>query len=537
MGVIDDVTVVLGPGMTALTGETGAGKTLLVDAIALLIGGPADPLLVRPGASEAIVEARFGDGDDQEVVVSRVIPTAGRSRSYVDGRMVSAAALAETGRSLVDLHGQHAHQSLLSASTQRAALDASAAISTTEVVEGRHLVRDINTALAALGGDQRARIRELDMLRFQLDEVDSARIDDPEEDRLLRAEEELLGDATGLRMAASQAFAALTEDDGALDRLGVASAALGGRDALAGLRSRLVSLQEELSDVASECRAFAESVEDDPERLIEVGARRKLLSDLRRKYGDTLAEVISFRETTRTRVAELESFEERAAELEGRLRQAEAGLSRATEQLWTARRAAAPKLAAAVEEHLARLSMAKARFDVHVGDTPGSEEVTWMLSANPGEPLLPLNKVASGGELARTMLASRLAVGPTASGPGEGPQTLVFDEVDAGIGGEAAVAVGEALAALGRTHQVLVVTHLPQVAACADHHLVVTKASSEDRTVASVRMVDGGDRVVELARMLSGSPDSLTARSHAEELLTRSAQSRGGSSKRARKLR
>lgn len=539
LGVIDDVTVLLGPGMTALTGETGAGKTLLVEAVELLLGGRADPTLVRPGAAEAGVEGRFvgppgagsaadagspragSPGADDERVLRRVVPAQGRSRCYVDGQMVASSALAEAAGALVDLHGQNAHQSLLSGPVQRAALDAAAGIDETDVRTARARLRQIDTELEGLGGDARTRARELDLLAFQLKELDSAGLDDPDEDDELQAEELRLGDATAQRQAGEGAVVVLTDEGGVLDGLGQVVASLAGRPALAAVGDRFRALDAELADAASDLRTAAERLVDDPERLEQVSARRHLLAELGRKYGETMAAVIGYREQARDRHAELEGFEARATALEGRRAQAVGDLSAAEQALGDARRRAAPRFGESVTAQLHTLAMARARFDVAVGDDPAGRTVTWMLGANPGEPALPLAKVASGGELARTMLAARLvlsgAVGPLPDGgPG---RTLIFDEVDAGIGGEAAVAVGRALAALARDHQVLVVTHLPQVAAFATDHLRVRKTTDGGRTAAEVSRVEGSERVAELSRMLSGQPGSDTARRHAEELL------------------
>lgn len=536
LGVIEDQTILLGPGLTAVTGETGAGKTLLVDAISLLTGGPADSSLVAPGAAEARIEGRFEVGgrghdaterdgvesplDGPEVILSRVVPASGRSRCYVNGRMVPAGELGELGRSLVDIHGQHAHQSLLSSAAQRRALDAAFGIDTSPVDSARRAIRELTQARAELGGDPRERARQTDLLSYQLREIESARVEDPEEDDALVKEEELLGDAAGLVEAAASVYEALAGDDGAGDRVGGAVAAAANRGPLVDLHGRLTALQDELSDVAAAARTLAESVEDDPARLAAVSERRRVLTELRRKYGGTLAEVIAYQAELRGRIAELASHEQRAAELEAALAQAEQDLRAAQHEVWSARQAAGPKLARAVEAELHELAMPKARFEVEIGPEPSEESVTWLLGANPGLPLLPLAKAASGGELARTMLATRLVTGPRAEG---GPTTLIFDEVDAGVGGEAAVAVGRALAALGHDHQVLVVTHLPQVAAFASAHLTVSKdvvrRPEGDRTVAAAEPVDGPDRVVEIARMLSGRPDSDSARVHAEELL------------------
>ena len=497
LGVIDRVSIVLGPGMTALTGETGAGKTLLVEALELLVGGRADPVLVRPGADEAIVEGRFERAGD-EVVLARSIPTAGRSRGWLDARMVPASVLADTGAALVDLHGQHTHQSLLAQAAQRAALDTFGGVDRAPVDEARARLAEIDESLAGLG--------------------------DPDEDEALAREENALADATAHREAAATALAALRGDGGgaspaAVEALGTAVDAVAGRAPLAEVETRLRSLEAELADAATELRQAHEHLEDDPARLAVVRDRRQLLAGLRRKYGDTLADVLAFAETARARRAELESHEERVAALEDERERATAALVAAEAALGASRRAAAPRLARSVQTNLRELAMPRAHVEVAVGGTDPGDDVTFMLGANPGEPALPLTKVASGGELSRAMLATRLVLS-------EAPPTLVFDEVDAGVGGEAALAVGRALAALAGHHQVLVVTHLPQVAAFADHQVAVRKRERGGRTVAEVASLDDSARVVELSRMLSGRPESPTGRDHAEELLTAAARER-----------
>jgi DNA repair protein RecN (Recombination protein N) len=512
LGVIAELSLVLSPGTTALTGETGAGKTLVVTAIDLLVGGRADPSAVRPGAAEARVEGRFVDDDGEEVVLARVVPADGRSRAYVDGRLAPVSALAERGNDLVDLHGQHAHQSLLATATQRAALDRFGAVDLAPLTAARARLADVDAALAALGGDARARARELDLLRFQVDELDRAAIEDPDEEAALAAEEELLAGAAAHRDAAAAAHDALLEEGRAADALATALAAVAGRAPFADIEARLRSAAAEVAEAGADVRATGESIADDPERQDALRNRRQLLRELRRKYGDTLPEVLAFADEARGRLEELESWDTRAAALDAERAAVVAEVAAAAKAVGDARRAAAPRLAKAVQAHLAELAMPKAAIEVRVGDDPG-DDVTFLLAANTGEAMLPLARTASGGELARAMLALRLVL------TGDEARTLVFDEVDAGIGGEAAVAVGRSLAELGRHHQVLVVTHLPQVAAAADAQVAVTKAERRGRTVATARPLSGDDRVVELSRMLSGSPDSATARGHAEELL------------------
>ncbi|MCB0991172.1 MAG: DNA repair protein RecN [Acidimicrobiales bacterium] len=511
LGVIEDLRLVLGGGMTALTGETGAGKTLVVQAIQLLTGGKADSSLVRPGAEEAVVEGRFVHGD-AEVVVSRVIPASGRSRSYIDGRMANSAQLGDLGSELVDLHGQHAHQSLLAPAVQRAALDDHAGVSLEALHAARASVRRIETELAEVGGDARARAHEIDLLRYQIAEIEDAAIAGADEDSTLEDEEDLLADAHAHLEAASGVREAVAGDGGALDSVGLALSMLAGRSPFREVERRLRSVQAELDDVATETRAVGEGIEDDPERLVQVRARRQLLRDLTRKYGDSLAEVIEFAERAHERLDQLERHDELAGELEQRLAVAHSQVAAEAKLVAEARREAASPLAQAVTARLPDLAMGRARVEVVVGGADPGDDVEFLFAANSGSPLLPLNKVASGGELARVMLALRLVLSA-------GPETLVFDEVDAGIGGEAAIAVGESLARLGADHQVLVVTHLPQVAAFADEHVVVTKVDDGSGAQSRIEAARDERRVVELARMLAGRPDSSAGREHAGELL------------------
>ena len=523
LGVISSLDLVVGAGLTVFTGETGAGKTMLVEAISLLVGGRADATMVRTGATEARVEGRFVDGDD-EIVLARVIPVDGRSRAYVNGRLATVSTLAEHGVRLVDIHGQHAHQSLLNVAAQRGALDRFADVDLEPLREARARLTEIDASLAALGGDVRTRAREVDLLRFQLEELDAAAVTGPDEDDELERLEDVLSGAQAHRAAASVAVDALTDDDGALDAVRGAIAALGARGPFAELATRLKGVAVELDDVAAEIRRMADGIDDDPARLAEVTERRQLLRNLRRKYGDTLADVLEFHERTRERLTELEGYDQAVERLERERERAMRDERRAAAAVGSARRAACEPLAAAVQAGLRELAMPRAEIVVDVGaDDPG-DEVTFLLAANPGTPPLPLHKVASGGELARTMLALRLVLI-------EAPGTLVFDEVDAGIGGSAATAVGAALAQLSRTHQVFVVTHLAQVAAMADQQVQVTKHVERDgdgeRTTARAVVLGPEARVAEVARMLSGSPDSSAAREHAAELLAARADAPG----------
>ncbi len=525
LGIIEHLRLVFGPGMTALTGETGAGKTLLVGAIDLLLGGRADAGVVRSGAREAVVEGRFLV-DDDELVLARVVPVDGRSRAYVNGRMATAAALAEAARRLVDLHGQHGHQALLAAGVQREALDRFAGTDLVPLQAAITEQRRIRAELDLLGGDPSGRTREADLLRFQLEELTAAELGDPDEDTALDAEEDRLADAEAHRAAAAAATGSLTDDGGAVDAVGAAIVAVDHRAPFVDAAERLRVIQADLGDLAAELRSTGEGIEDDPARLTAIRERRQLLADLRRKYAEgsgrsgTLAEVIAFRADTEVRLATIEGHDARAAALDAEARRAARARADAEAVVGAVRRKAAPTLAASVQAHLADLAMAGARLEVAVGEQDPGDDVAFLLAANPGSEPAALSKVASGGELARAMLALRLVLS-------EAPPVLVFDEVDAGIGGSAALAVGRSLAALGASHQVLVVTHLAQVAAYADQQVSVQKTVRDDQTSAMAQPVAGAERVVELSRMLSGTPDSERVRQAADELLDRAAEERG----------
>ena len=513
LGVIEDVEVVLGAGLTVISGETGAGKTLVVEALELLLGGRADPTVVRHGASECLVEGRFVDGEE-EVVLARAVPAEGRSRAYLDAKMVPVGALEEAGRDLVDLYGQHAHQSLLRPATQRNALDSYVGVDLAPLRRLRGELAELDARIDALGGDARARARELDLIAFELGEIEQARIASPDEAAQLETAEEELAAAETVKAAAAVANELLQNDrdDAALDLLGRALEVVAREHLLDGHAARLRGIAADLTDAARELRATADRLEEDPERLAEVQARRQLLARLVRKHGNDLADVLDAAAAMRARIAELESSDATRQELEGARAVALQRLSAEESRIGDARRAGAAGLSRAVEGHLGSLALESARVEVVLPPSGLADEVEFLFGANPGEPALPLSRVASGGELARAMLALRLVL--TAA-----PPTLVFDEVDAGIGGEAALAVGRALAELGRTCQVLVVTHLAQVAAYADHQLVVEKSERAGRTTSQLRSVEGEERLIELSRMLSGQPRSASGRRHAAELL------------------
>lgn len=517
LGVIERLSLVLGPGMTAVTGETGAGKTLVVTAIDLLVGGRADAAMVAAGAAEAVVEGRFDD-DGTEIVVRRVVPADGRSRAYIDGHLATVGELAELGGRLVDLHGQHAHQSLLRTSVQREALDRFGDVDLGPRAALRVQRAEIEAALEALGGDERARAREIDLLRFQVGELAEAALEEGE-DEALDAEETLLGDATAHREAAGAAAEVLAGDEGVEALLGVARATVSGRAPFGAVEARLKAISAEVTDLARELHGAVEQIADDPERLAEIRVRRQLIHDLQRKYGPTVQDVRAFGDEAAERLAELESHDARALVLDERLQAVSKELQAADAAIGRARQAAAPELAARAQGYLRSLALPDGALSVGL-DPQQVDEVELLFSANPGSPLRPLRKVASGGELARVMLALRLVL--TA-----GPETLVFDEVDAGIGGSAALAVGRSLAELGASHQVLVVTHLPQVAAYADAQVAVTKSKIRGAASTTAAVLGEHERILELSRMLAGTAESDTANEAAAELVATAAAERG----------
>ncbi len=536
LGIIEQLEIVVERGLTAVTGETGAGKTLVVEALELLAGARADAALVRPGTPEARVEGRFVDPTTgEEVVVARAVPAEGRSRAYIDGRLATAGELADLGARLIDLHGQHTHQSLLAPARQRAVLDtyagAPALDARAEYQAARQVMRDIDLAMGDLGGDERARAREMSLLQYEIEEIDAADLSSPDadgrdEDQRLEAEEDALGHAAANREALTAAHASV--DDAAAEAIGVAAGSLADRVPFVALGERARALQAELAELAHDLRVAAESVIEDPERLDQVRERRRRLRELQRKYGDTLADVVAHRHASAARLDELAGYEARIVELEAQRTRAGASATEAAGRLHVARTAAAGALAEAVQERLRRLAMVGAELAITVesgeAGEDGTDRVVFELAANPGEAALPLAKVASGGELSRAMLALRVVLAER-GGKGRGP-VLVFDEVDAGIGGEAGAAVGRELAVLAETAQVLCITHLAQVAACANSQIVVRKAEEGGRTRASAYAALGPDRVAELSRMLAGVEDSAHARRHAEELLSSGAEDR-----------
>ncbi|WP_332662397.1 DNA repair protein RecN [Aeromicrobium sp.] len=547
LGVIDSAELELSEGFTVITGETGAGKTMVVTALGLLRGDRADLGLVRRGADQARVEASIGvpagaaataaveDAggriDDDVVILGRVLSAQGRSRAIAGGATVPAALLADVTDELVAVHGQSDQHRLLRAAEQRAALDRFAGESFAAAAEAYAPAyarwRTVERTLQELRTHAQERARELDVLQFGLDEINEV---EPHagEDEHLKVEESRLAHSESLARAADQAHRSLVgEDDldAARTRVAEASAALreaAGHDpALDALGERVLELGILLDDVGAELGAYSAGVELDPERLAALQDRRAALAGLQRKYGPTLDDVLAWAEKSAARLSELGNDDESVAALEAEQAELVPEVTRLAGEMSAIRTEAAARLSSLVDQEIAQLSMPSARLEVKVTSDPdavpgahGVDDVEFLFAANSGTGLRPLHKGASGGELSRLMLALEVVLADRTTVP-----TLVFDEVDAGIGGKAAVEVGRRLSRLAEHAQVIAVTHLPQVAAFADHHFVVSKDDDGTVTSSSVLKLDEQDRVDELARMLAGQEDSATAQAHARELL------------------
>jgi DNA repair protein RecN (Recombination protein N) len=526
LALIEDVWLELGPGLTVLTGETGAGKTVLVGALKLLLGERADPTMVRAGAEEAVVEGRFALGGIERTARRR-ISAEGRSRCYLDGEMSTVAGLSEAFGDAVDLHGQHDHQALLSPSSHAAYIDrfigAPAGAALDEYRETLRAADRARSERDELAAAMRDRDRRVELLAYQVAEIDAVG-PAPGEDEAIEARLPVLRHGERLAEAASTAFKGVKGDGGASDTLAEALAALrpveGLDPELDALAARLSEAAVNLADAGADLRRYGEGVEYDPAALDQAEARLAALSDLRRKYGPTLVDVFEAREAAAAALEALESGEEGLRRAEERVATTEEALVSAAGCLAKLREESAPGFTSGLGEAARDLAMVSAVFDVALAPLPraawssdGHQRVEFLFSSNAGEPLRPLARIASGGEVSRVMLALKSVLGAADIVP-----VLVFDEVDTGIGGATALAVGRRLAALARRHQVLVVTHLAQVAAFADHHLVVSKVEREGRTLTLVRPASGDARVAEVARMLSGS-DTEAGLAHARELL------------------
>ena len=540
LAIIDRLEVAFEAGFNALTGETGAGKSILIDALNLALGERADISLIRAGAEKLRVNAVFEVPNDPELhallgelgvepedgllYLSREVHTSGRSIARINGQPVPISALKALGERLIDMHGQHEHQSLLKPSSHLEFLDRwlgePALKLRQQVREAVSALRQTERELQEIVAREREREQMLDLYRFQVDEIRAANLQ-VGEDEQLETEACRLVNAEKLVALAGNAYDALMGEHGAYDQAASASRNLTEiariDPSVSPWGEMLESALVQLEEVAHNLRAYAESIEYDPARLEAVIERQELIKRLKRKYGDTIEAVLQYADEAAAKLHALETQTERRAELEAELARLQESAHALCEQLSALRRDGAQRFANAVQTVLRTLAMERAQFTVEVRPKPmdatGADSVEFLFSANPGEPPRPLSKIASGGEMSRVMLALKTVLADAAPVP-----TLVFDEIDAGIGGRTAHAVGEQIAQLAQHCQILCITHLPQIACRANHHLLIEKHTDGAATRASVQPLTGEARVQEIARMLAGAP-SETALQHARELL------------------
>ena len=548
LALVADLTLELQPGYNAITGETGAGKSIVIGALNLALGQRADRTLLRAGADSCAVEAVFDVSklhaplktfldesglepcEENQLVIKRTFPAAGANKQFVNGSPTTLATLAALGEWLVDLHGPHEHQSLLQPSKQLAILDAFGKL-VPRRDEFAALVRErtrVEAEKSALIVDEKTYAQQLDLLRFQVREIEGAKLQ-PGEDEQIDVEYKRASNAARLLELGQSALASLSENDAALlTQAGALGRLLqdlqrvdAGAQPLATLHEQSVAMLRELQNELSH---YVESLELDPARLRELEERLNLLQSLKRKYGSTLADVITFGDEAKRKLQSLEQRDVELARLNATLSKNERELERVGQQLSAERKKLIPKLSKAVARELAALGFAQSQFDVAFNpksqipnpqssiSLSGLDEIEFQFAPNPGEPARPLRAIASSGEMARVMLALKTVLAAEDEVP-----VLIFDEVDANVGGETANAVGEKMKQIARNHQVLCITHLAPVAAHADAHYVVTKQVKEGRTISEIELLGKAARVEELARMLGGTGPA--ARKHAEALL------------------
>jgi DNA repair protein RecN (Recombination protein N) len=554
--IIDQLRVEFTPGLNIFTGETGAGKSIVVDALNLALGERASADLIRTGCQEAVVEAAFGmDGngaaaimalladqgiaaeDGEDLIVRRVLASSGKNKVYINGSLANLATLSSLGAQLADIHGQHEHQSLLDRERQMDMLDSFGGLFglREELTRSYRSLQDVRNELAGLEAGERDRAQREDLLRYQKTEIESAALK-PGEDEALAQEQKILMHSEKLAGLSRAADEALYSSDGSV---------------LAGLKKAMTSLREmnaidnrlapvlelceagraQLEEAAHEVSSYAGRVEFDPGRLEQIGDRLDLIQKLKKKYGGALEEINAFGRNASAELERMEQSTEEIARLKSEILTIKSGLTASAQELTKKRSAAARELEKKVEEELGHLGMKKTIFSVKITQEPGddtldnhklgprgADRVEFLISPNPGEEPKPLAKIASGGELSRIMLALK-----TILVEGDSIPTLVFDEVDAGIGGAVAEEVGKKLRRVAETRQVFCITHLPQIASMATSHYGVEKLVKKDRTSTVVRLLVEKERVDEVARMLGGKTITEATINHAEEMIARGA--------------
>jgi DNA repair protein RecN (Recombination protein N) len=545
--VIDHAIAVLGPGLNLLTGETGAGKSILVDALALLMGGKSSADVVRHGADKAVVSCVFAttpgaeaileengiDAEGNEIILRREILSTGKGRVFVNNQPATVTVLKQLAPELALVHAQSETLSSFDQAQQRHLLDRFAGLSTDAVAQAHARWNEARQKLDDLQQGEQDRLRMVDLWSYQSKEIEDARLQ-PGEDEALETEKRVLANAEKLYTAAQGAYDQLYESGASAET--ALRAALRNVDELARFDSRFVDAAAQLQsaravvgDVSATLRDYAEKLDASPDRLAEIEDRLALIDRLKRKYGHTLAEIVAFGQEVARKLAEVEDRDEVLRTLQKEVERAAEAYKKAAIAVATERHAAAAKLAKIAEAQINSLAM-KVRFEVIVSsdDAPshwtasGWDQVEYRIATNAGEPLKPLHEIASGGEMSRVMLALKVSVEEGALKPRTKyptPRTLVFDEIDIGIGGRAAEAVGHKLKALSRGQQVLCVTHLPQIAAFADQHFLIDKRESAGRTKTQILLLDDRSRTHEVARMLSGATVTETSLQHATQMI------------------
>jgi DNA repair protein RecN (Recombination protein N) len=545
--VIDHAIAVFGPGLNLLTGETGAGKSILVDALALLMGGKASSEVVRHGAEKAVVACVFEatpgaeaileengiDAEGNDIILRREILSTGKGRVFVNNQPATVAVLKQLAPELALVHAQTETLTSFDQAQQRILLDRFAGISTEAVSEAYARWRAAEAKLNELVEGEQDRLRMVDLWSYQHKEIDAARLE-AGEDEALETEKRVLANAEKLYAAAMGAFEQLYEGGSSAEVM--LRAAVRNVEELARYDGRFAEAAQQLEsaravvgDVSGSLRDYAEGINASPERLAEIEDRLAALDRLKRKYGQTVAEVIAFGEDVARKLAEVEDKDEILKTLRADVDEAARAYRHTAESVHAERKAAAAKLGKLAEGQINSLAM-KVRFavDVRTGEkeadwtAAGWDTVEYRIATNPGEPLKALDEIASGGEMSRVMLALKVSVEEGAAKPKKKsatPRTLVFDEIDIGIGGRAAEAVGQKLKALSRGQQVLCVTHLPQIAAFADQHFLIDKREADGRTKMQVRLLDDRARTHEVARMLSGAKVTDTSLQHAGQMI------------------
>ncbi|MFC4769167.1 DNA repair protein RecN [Effusibacillus consociatus] len=555
--LVDEVRLTLGPGLNVLTGETGAGKSILIDALGLVLGGRSSSEMVRQGCEKAIIEALFAgkrcdrladllqeqgvEWEDDTLVIVREVSVSGKTVCRVNGRIVTVQTLRQIGAFLVDLAGQHEHQSLLRTEEHLAMLDlfggAELQRLKQSVTDTYDQYRKARRALEQAAMGEQERVQRMDMLRFQLEEIQTLGLK-PGEEEVLEEERRKLAHAEKLSVTASNVYDSLYQGGvkqasivEVLHKLGTElEGVLRYDSSLETVLELIKSSAYQLEEAAHEIRSYRDSIESNPDKLGTMEERIAVLNRLRRKYGESVAEILSYGEKIAQELHDLENHEQNLARLQNEVDKLEQTLAKQSVQLSGKRKVFAGKLAKRIMEELSSLMMPRTQFEISFQYPPdekgilvndqrvhvtqqGIDRIEFLFSPNTGEPLRPLAKIASGGELSRTLLALKTILS------GDGLETLVFDEVDTGISGRAAQAVAEKMSALALSNQVICVTHLPQVACMADKHFMILKKQETGRSQTVVNELNEKERVEELARMLSGAELTDTTRKHAEEML------------------